>query len=296
MYRRETVIILGEAINTIVESSSGDTERVSISGQKSGLKVSILNLLKSTSKFLTGHFLVQGSDVRAQRVSDFMQVLKLYENDFFGDAYYDLQYRKNVTLRKPVNLPEEDDVNMLMSESKKIMSSIDVFDHPANFFVDIRSATATTLIIFCARRGGEPVRLQLYQWQEALRGDWVDKEDLPEGFNKGSMLITYQTGKGANHLVPLIFPPETINAMNYLTNMEVRKNAGVHDKNPYVFASTQRSQSHASGWHCIDYILKRVSLTGAVNATKNRHRVASILARLQLPEAEKQLIYKHFGH
>ena len=51
------------------------------------------------------------------------------------------------------------------------MLSIDAFKHPAESFVLIRSAVATALIIFCARRGGEPVRLQLYQWHEAVDGD-----------------------------------------------------------------------------------------------------------------------------
>ena len=176
------------------------------------------------------------------------------------------------------------------------MNSIDVYTHPSESFVTIRSATATCLIIFCARRGGEPVRLQLYQWTEALNGEWVDKEDLPNNFNIDQMYITYQTGKGGNHLVPVIFPPETVKAMQYLTNKEVRKNAGVPDGNNYIFASTQKSMSHASGWHCINEILVRLDKKGAINATKNRHRVATILAKLDMSESEKKLIYSHFGH
>ena len=84
--------------------------------------------------------------------------------------------------------------------------------------------------------------------------------------------------------------------MKILTNNEVIKNAGVHDENPYIFASTKNSKSHASGWHSINDILKRLSLTGAVNATKNRHRIASLIARLKLSDKEKEMIYKHFGH
>jgi len=46
--------------------------------------------------------------------------------------------------------------------------------------VSVRSAVATYLIIFIARRGGEPVRLLVSQWEEALRGEWLDQSDLPE--------------------------------------------------------------------------------------------------------------------
>ena len=161
--------------------------------------------------------------------------------------------------------------------------------------MNIRSATATCLIIFNARRGGEPVQLQLYQWQEAINRQWVDKEDLTTDFDENTMLVTYQTGKGTDHLVPMIFPPESLSAMEFLTKEEVRKDAGVNPNNRYIFASTQISESHASSWHCINEILKKLSLSGALNATKNRHRVASLLAKLKLSKKGKDLICKHFG-
>ena len=39
-----------------------------------------------------------------------------------------------------------------------------------------------------------------------------------------------------------------------------------------------------------------MQIKGAINATQNRHRVASLLSHLKLTEKEKELIYKHFGH
>ena len=297
LYRKESMHLLGSAINKLCEDQGDkDLNSLSISGQKSGLKIGILNLLKSTSQILIGHFLIECQDTRSNRVVEFLKVLKLFENEIFGDAYYDLNYRRNRSLRKPINLPKDDDVRLLIDECKSIMGSIDIFDHPADAFVQIRSATATALIIFCARRGGEPVRLQIYQWLEAVNGEWVQQQDLPEDFDMKSMLITYQTGKGADHLVPVIFPYETIACMKYLTDETIRQDAGVHKDNPYIFASTQKSQSHASGWHCINDILKRLCLKGALNATKNRHRVASLLAKLELTKKEQDLIFQHFGH
>ena len=296
MYRREMITILGEAINSISEKHDEDLDHLSVTAQKSGLKVSILNLLKLTGKYLTGYFLVKDDDKRSQRVVDFLKVLKLYEEELFGDAYYDLNHRKNVNLRKPINLPNNDDVQLLIEECNKIMTSIDVYTHPSESFATIRSATATCLIIFGARRGGEPVRLQLYQWAEALNGEWIDKEDKPVEFNSETMFITYQTGKGGNHLVPVLFPYECVKAMQHLTKKEIRRNAGVADGNNYIFASTKKSMSHASGWHCINDVLVRLHKKGAINATSNRHRIATILAKLELSEKEKQLIYNHFGH
>ena len=129
----------------------------------------------------------------------------------FGDAYYDLNYRRNVSLRIPVNLPKDDDIKILMEECTKIML-FDVFDYSNDSFVNIRSATTTCIIIFNARRGGESVQLQLYQWQ-AINGQWVDKEDLLTDFDEDTMLVTHQTGKGSDHLISVIFPPELLSAM-----------------------------------------------------------------------------------
>ena len=247
IYRRETILILGRTIDKICEKPDSELTSHSVSNQKSGLKIGILNLLKKTGHMLISHFLMECEDLKSNRVTEFFKVLKLFESELFGDAYYDLNYRRNRTLRKPVNLPKNDDVRLLMEECKKTMQSIDKFEHPANAFVNVRSAAVTALTIFCARRGGEPARLQIYQWNEAVNGEWTIKEDLPDEFDKHSMLITYQTGKGADHLVPIMFTSETIQAMKYLTDEQIRREAGVNEKNMYVFASTKQSTSHASG-------------------------------------------------
>ena len=99
-----------------------------------------------------------------------------------------------------------------------------------------------------------------------------------------------------DHLVPVMFPPETHQSMMFLTDETVRRHAGMLKENKYIFASTQMSDSHASGWHCINESLQQINLKGAINATKNRHRVASLLSKLQVSEKEKELIFKHFGH
>ena len=109
----------------------------------------------------------------------------------FGDAYDDLNNRKNRTLRKQINLLKNDDVRLLMEERKKLKQSVDKFDHPANAFVNFRSATVTALKIFFGHRVGEPPRLQIYQWHEAVNGEWIIKEDLPDEFDEYSRLITY---------------------------------------------------------------------------------------------------------
>ena len=86
----------------------------------------------------------------------------------FADALYDINYKKNVTNKKPNTLPKEDDMKMLMAECTNVMENINIMDF-GNEFINVRAATATYLIMFNARRGGEPVRLLISQWQEALQ-------------------------------------------------------------------------------------------------------------------------------
>ena len=95
---------------------------------------------------------------------------------------------------------------MLMDECCLILKSIDLYHHSPDSFLLFRSAVITILILFCPRRGDEPVSLELYQREEAIDGKWMAKENLPDDFDQTSMLITYQTGKGGDHLVPVIFP------------------------------------------------------------------------------------------
>ena len=299
IFRRETIIILGEAINEVCEKpETVDTEvadsNESLTDQKSGLKISILNLLKHNAKYLIGYFLMKNQDDNSKKVTDFLQVLKLVEDEIFGDALYDINYRRNVKQRKPKTLPNNEDVQKLLDGCIEVMTSINVFNAFSEQFVTVRAATATYLIVFNARRGGEPVRLLISQWEEALKGEWTDH--LPDDEENTDLLVTFQTGKGADHLVPVMFPPETHNAWKYLTNLEVRDNVNIPRSNKFTFASTNQSDKHTSGWHCVNEMLVRTNQKGSFNATTNRHRVASLLSKLQLTEKEQEMIFKHFGH
>ena len=88
MYRRESITILDKAVSTATEKRPDEVLGASIMDQKSGLKIYILNLLKKTSHHLLMFFvfLIKNEGIRLQRISDFLTVLKSYENEIFGDA------------------------------------------------------------------------------------------------------------------------------------------------------------------------------------------------------------------
>jgi len=57
-----------------------------------------------------------------------------------------------VANKKPKNLPKNEDVKALMEACIEIMQNIDIYDFSTNF-INVRSATASYLILFNARRG-----------------------------------------------------------------------------------------------------------------------------------------------
>ena len=117
------------------------------------LHLSILNL-KSKFEFSLGHFLATNCDDRSKRVVNFLQVLKLFESELFGDAYYDINLRTSVNIRKLINLPRDEEVRIILDECKSIMSDSSLFHLP---------------------KEEVPVCLTIKQWEEAVNGDWVDK-------------------------------------------------------------------------------------------------------------------------
>lgn len=66
----------------------------------------------------------------------------------------------------------------------------------------------------------------------------------------------------------------------------------------YVFASTQSSESHVSGWNTLDNVCRKIVLKNRalITATKNRHRISTLYASLGLPEKDREYFYNHMGH
>lgn len=142
-------------------------------------------------------------------------------------------------------------------------------------------------------------------WKGAEDGDWLDQQRLDDLDEVDKMLvqaleITYMTGKGNNHLVPIIFPPDTIEAIRVLCDPLVRAQVDVSENNRYVFPSIQKSEHHVSGWHAVHKMCKlvepRLINLKTLTATSNRHRVSTLFAMLDVSPKDREWFYKHMGH
>lgn len=105
------------------------------------------------------------------------------------------------------------------------------------------------------------------------------------------------TGKNT-HLVPIIYPLDTLKSLEILSDPVIRKQATVEPSNPYLFPSTRNSEFHLSGWHGFDNICKKVDLKEPQNITftKNRHLISSLYSIMELPEDQRSSFYDHMGH
>ena len=298
MFCRQNFKHLREAINIYSTSTSGN--------MKPGLKQNLLYLIKRSVKALKATLLAENKDKDADELDKFLQIFKLWEDYIFGDAQYELNKRRQINLRKPDKLPLEDDVKLVRGHVITTMQTLcsDVYKvWDKKEFVILRDCACTRLTLLNARRGGEPARMAINEWEEAKADKWVDNQridnlDQVDKLLVKTLKVAYMTGKGNNHLVPLIIPEDVNPALEVLSNVEIRTQAGVNNDKNYLFPSTRQSDDHVSGWHSFHRVCEEVPLkeSSTMKSTSNRHRISTMFATMDLPEYDRKLFYKHMGH
>ena len=299
MLRRENFLALKYAIE---ENTTYDYQKL-----KASLKNALYYLIKSLAKSVKGTFLIEKRDADARRIDDFITVLELSKNDIFGEATQKIHKDRQVRLRRPILLPLEEDIECLRDFILRTIRNLTIDPFllmDSSVFIELRDCVCARLTLFNARRGGEPARLLLTEWEDAENGAWLDQqrinaiEDPIEKVLINSMKITYQMGKGNFKLVPVLIPQDVQEAIKMIADCTNRKAAEVSPVNKYLLPSTQGSDAHVSGWHVINGICQKIDLksTETITATKQRHRVSTIFASLELPDKERQSFFDHMGH
>nr|XP_054753532.1 uncharacterized protein LOC129259256 [Lytechinus pictus] len=272
---------------------------------KAGLKSGIYYLLKSACKILKGTYLMDDNDDKAADIDKFVSVLELTHNAVFGDAAYKLHKTREERLRRPSAQPLDKDIKTLKDYILQRIRQITndkfcVMD--SHRFVELRDCVVSRLTLFNARRGGEPSRLFIKHWNDADEGVWLDQQqlDVLDPLDKAlaaQFKVGYQSGKG-RHLVPILFTEDTHHALRKLADPEVRSMCGIRDDNTYLFPCTYMSEGHVSGWHAIKSLCKKVHLDNSevITATANRHRVSVLFALTEIPEKDRDFVFKHLGH
>lgn len=298
MFKRENFKTLEMSIETFT-APNGNV--------KPGLKSGLFYSIKTTAQILKAVRLMDGNDEGAAEIDKFVAVFDMMKDFIFGDAIYQVNYNRQVKLRKPSELPLDEDVAKVRQYTCTTIQII--MDDPylpwsSSKFIELRDLVVCRLTIFNARRGGEPARLTIKEWQDAMNGLWVDEgqvESIIDPVEKGlasQLKIAYQRGKGNARLVPVLITPDVVGPLNLLSEEEYRLHCGVRPDNHYLFACLQNSTSHVMGWHAVSSICQSANAKDKtrLTSTRNRHRVSTIFAAMDLPANEKEAFFHHMGH
>jgi len=265
---------------------------------KAGLKTALYYLIKKFACVVKASYLMQNHDDAATEIDRFLDVFALNKKLVFGDATYILNKNRQINLRRPQSLPSEQDVAKLKMYTLDRISSLDkTFEMwDIHSYSELRDLTVSRLTLFNARRGGEPARLLVSEWEDAKNNVWLRQDSDSDLHLFQEMKITYQAGKG-NHLVPVLIPADLLKAMTILSDTSVREMSDIRSKNVYMFPSTQ-SDSHVSGWHAVNRVCSDAQIENReqMTATKMRHRISTLYAALDVSENDRSLFYKHMGH
>jgi len=173
------------------------------------------------AKIVRVHYLINDDTVAANTVAEFLEVLAYNKNSLVGGAIYANNKNRQTRLRRPQQMPQHEELRVLrMYTINRIKSILDdpFLQLTSTQFVELRDMTCCRLTLFNARTGGEPARLQLSDWTDARNKVWFDQSrieamsDTEKEVFKDSIII-YHTGKGIDHLVPIIVPPDTVAAL-----------------------------------------------------------------------------------
>lgn len=171
-------------------------------------------------------------------------------------------------------------------------------------FCKLRNFIASRLTLFNARRGGEATRLTVSELKDAFKDKWVDesfikKDTESDDFEKMACQLkcAYLHSSKKSELVPVIIPEDCWKGLQMLADVENRKLAGIHPQNEFVFANTEDSVDHVSGWQCVCDVCEKADVPRNITATDMRHFVATHYASLEVPQQERDFfIQKHMGH
>ena len=296
MLNRSFFYHLEDAINSITLKQDDEI--------KAGLKLALGYMLVKIAKTMKGHYFINNMDEKADDVDKFMSVLKLKWTTLFGDAEYKVDKDRNTRLRKPAALPVEDDIktirNYTVNRIQQLLSQFTFFGSAE--FVELRDLVVSRLTLFNARRGGEPSRMLVSEWQEAEQGAWINPDhvqqvnDEAEKVLLGQYLIAYQSGKGKKHLVPVLIPNDCKGALKVISDVKTRGDCGVNPENFYLFPNTQNSLDHRSGWHATKEVCLKSDVPTTLTATQMRHRASTFYALMDVDEHERTAFYQHMGH
>ena len=257
---------------------------------KPGLKVALGSLIKKAAKGLVTDMYVANRQLEAAQVEIFQKVFHTNYQQMFSAAEYQLKETRQRDNRKPAALPNEEDLERLrtfLNEDVSTNGSLPMEQVTRPIYIRLRKVVLTRLTQLNARRGSEPARMLVTEFNE--RHEWV-----PRG-SGCRYEITFLMGKGTG-LVSVLIPVECTRAMEILVDRQCRARAGVSSNNPFVFAYTKHSSDGTTGYNEIMSVCRLIDIP-VITATEVRHRSSTAFwAMVIIDETAIDRSMEHMGH
>ena len=235
-------------------------------------------------------------------VNDARSFLELHATEWsiYSKHAQDAMKKDNI----PEDLPLSSDIDKLKDYLLQQTSSLSNVDEEIGMtkliWSKLQFVTLARIIIFNARRGSEPSKLTMSQWENSdiwKRQEDIDNlEDPIEKALAKRLKVVYVTGKRKRR-VPIIFTPEVAKDVNLL--IKYRYVVGVCLENQYIFARPSRgSTKFVRGWDVLNDVSQKANLEKPelITSTKIRKHIATVLQLMVLNKAELSWITDHLGH
>ena len=145
--------------------------------------------------------------------------------------------------------------------------------------------------------------LALSDWSDARHDLWIDqarvKKMAPvEQEMFANLKVMYQTGKGNDHLVPVLVPTDVAPALCLLAQPDNRKAVDVLKDSPFLFPVVHAGSDHCSGYHSVRRVVNLAGIEdgSTLMAAKIRHYSSTHYAALDVPQNQRSYFYLHMGH
>lgn len=171
--------------------------------EKYGLKLNHKALIARAIKCLKGLYSEQMKDQEVDELDKFQVAFNFRSHELFAKAQYTAVKGSLTKSRRPEQVPLETDIlkiNALIRSSVAELTACHTLQ--GKDYGWLRSLIICRLTLFNARRGDEPSRMLLGQWDDALKKVWLpptsveNVQDDAEVFLKDTSSLIYMEKEG----------------------------------------------------------------------------------------------------